>query len=90
MEIKIGTVVKSMSGHDKNSFYVVVGFAGDKPLIADGRRRKLGKPKIKNPKHISGTNTAMEVAEITDKKIRAALHSFNFPGEGISHGEEGD
>ncbi|MCL2694608.1 MAG: KOW domain-containing RNA-binding protein [Oscillospiraceae bacterium] len=82
MDIKIGTVVKSNAGHDKDSFYVVVGYQDGKPLIADGRRRKLEKPKAKNPKHISKTNTTVQTEELTNKKIRTALHSFNFPGIG--------
>jgi ribosomal protein L14E/L6E/L27E len=75
----IGTIVKSTSGHDKDSFYVIVGYDGGKPLIADGRRRKLEKPKAKNSKHIEKTNTAADMADLTDKKLRALLHSFNFP-----------
>ncbi|MCL2638951.1 MAG: KOW domain-containing RNA-binding protein [Oscillospiraceae bacterium] len=79
MEIITGTIVKSTSGHDKNSFYVIVGYDGEKPLIADGRRRKLEKPKAKNPKHISKTNTVIGMEKLTDKKLRSCLHSFNFP-----------
>jgi len=58
MNIKTGTIIKSNFGHDKHSFYVIVGYDADRnyPLIADGRRRKLAKPKRKNPKHLSKTN----------------------------------
>ncbi|MCL2109239.1 MAG: KOW domain-containing RNA-binding protein [Oscillospiraceae bacterium] len=79
MSIEIGTIIKSISGHDKHSFYVIVGYDNDSPLIADGRRRKLAKPKRKNPKHLSKTNTVIDMADLTDKKLRKALHSFNFP-----------
>ena len=79
---KTGTVVISNAGHDKGIFHVVVGYEGDKPLIADGRRRKLQKPKAKNPKHLSKTNTVIDMTELTDKKLRAALHSFNYPKPG--------
>jgi len=82
MELQTGTIVKSKAGHDKESFYVIVGYDGEKPLIADGRRRKLKNPKAKNPKHISKTNTAVNMADLTDKKLRGYLHSFNFPKEG--------
>ena len=77
--MKTGTIVKSTAGHDKDSFYVVVGQEGGKPLIADGRRRKLQKPKTKNPKHISKTNTEVEMTDLTDKKLRNFLHGLNFP-----------
>jgi ribosomal protein L14E/L6E/L27E len=79
--MKTGTIIKSIAGHDKGSFYVIVGYDGEKPLIADGRRRKLENPKAKNPRHIKKTNTIAETAELTNKKLRALLHSFNFPGE---------
>jgi ribosomal protein L14E/L6E/L27E len=79
--MKIGTIIKSTAGHDKDSFFVVVGMKDEKPLIADGRRRKLEKPKAKNPKHISKTNETVEMTDLTNKKLRSFLHSFNFPGK---------
>jgi ribosomal protein L14E/L6E/L27E len=79
MEFKEGTIIMSKAGHDKGSFYAVVGSDGGKPLIADGRRRKLAKPKAKNPKHIARTNTVIDMTDLTDKKLRGYLHSFNFP-----------
>ena len=90
MEIKTGTIIKSMSGHDKGSFYIIVGVQDNKPLIADGRRRKLEKPKVKNPKHISKTNTSIETIDLTNKKIRALLHSFNFPQEKLNEAKGAD
>jgi len=82
MELQIGTIIKSKAGHDGGSFYVITGYDGEKPLIADGRRRKLAKPKAKNTKHISKTNTTVDMTDLTDKKLRSYLHSFNFPNEG--------
>ena len=77
--MKTGTIVKSTSGHDKEIYHVIIGYEGDMPLIADGRRRKLQNPKKKNPKHLSKTNTVIDMTDLTDKKLRAALHSYNFP-----------
>lgn len=49
--LEYGEVVFSAAGHDKGSFYAVVGAGEDgSPLIADGKRRKLVSPKRKNPK----------------------------------------
>ena len=50
---KVGDVVMSMSGHDQNRLFVVVGI--DKkgyPAIIDGKYRDKTKPKLKNPKHL--------------------------------------
>lgn len=78
--IQQGMVVRSESGHDCGSFYVVVRLAGDFAYIADGRRRKLHKPKRKNCKHLAQTSRIVEdLPELdTDKKIRRILWSYNF------------
>lgn len=77
-----GSIVKSMAGHDKASFYVVVECDGDFVTIADGRRRKLKKPKRKNAIHLQKTNQVVDLTQInTDKKLRRALWDLNFSGE---------
>ena len=51
--IEIGDIVKSISGHDKNQYFIVVSI--DKNgyfAIIDGDTRKRNKPKKKNPKHL--------------------------------------
>ena len=42
----------SLAGHDKDSVYAVVAEEGSMVLLADGRTRKMKKPKKKNQKHI--------------------------------------
>jgi len=52
-ELNIGDIVVSLSGHDKNRPFIVVGI--DKSgyfAIIDGRYREKSKPKLKNPKHL--------------------------------------
>ena len=69
-----GQIVKSLAGHDAGSFYVVVKSEEDVVWIADGKLRKLEKPKRKNPKHVGKTNTVLDLAELdTDKKLRNYL-----------------
>lgn len=70
-----GEVVFSAAGHDKESFYAIVGMGEDGcPLIADGKRRKLRSPKRKNPKHLRPTGKRVELAEIgSDRALRRAL-----------------
>ena len=49
----IGDVVLSLSGHDKNRLYVVVGIdKNNKIVIIDGRYHLKDNPKNKNPKHL--------------------------------------
>lgn len=73
-----GCIVKSAAGHDKDRFYLVLEISGDRASIADGRERKLSRPKRKNVKHIRATNNVVDVnAFTTDKKLRELLAPFN-------------
>lgn len=72
-----GQVVKSIAGHDKDHFHMVVAVEGSRVYIADGKARKLLKPKAKNALHLAGTKVMLDAAVlITDKKLRQALHAF--------------
>ncbi len=75
----IGNIVKSMCGHDKGSFYIVVKSEAGFVYIVDGRTRKLEKPKRKNANHIATTKKFVDVEKLdTDKKIRHELWNLNF------------
>lgn len=79
MEIVNGMVVKSLYGHDKDSFYVVIKADQKFVYIADGKRRSCEKPKKKNRIHVSKTNTVFAPDKLhSDKKIRKALWPFNY------------
>lgn len=43
---------KSLSGHDKNQYYVVLEKDADFYLLVNGTNRSLEKPKKKNEKHL--------------------------------------
>lgn len=74
-----GRIVKSKSGHDAGSFYVVLRVSDGFVWIADGRRRKCEKPKRKNPRHLSQTAIVASEEDLqTDKKIRRVLWDLNF------------
>lgn len=76
--METGTVVRSMRGHDKNRFYVVLAYESGKVYIADGKMRKLEKPKWKNEKHVAKTNMVVDVNEYpTDKSLRRLLAPMN-------------
>ena len=56
MEINfmVGDVVKSLSGHDQNRLFIVVGIDKNGYIaIIDGKYRDKINPKLKNPKHLS-------------------------------------
>ena len=72
-----GSVVKSQAGHDKGRFYVVVKVEGTCAYIADGKLRKLEKPKRKNLKHLSPTNTVISRVQVTgNNALKKMLSTF--------------
>jgi len=81
------TLCKSSAGHDKGSWYIIIKQESDCVHIADGRRRKLEKPKRKNIKHVEITRKSVELEYFTDKSLRKALWEYNFAGANPEEGE---
>ena len=73
MNVEKGLVVKATAGRDINSYFVVVRADDKFAFSADGKSRKLAKPKRKNVKHLSPTSKILCIDEITDKQLRRAL-----------------
>ena len=77
----IGQIVKVKSGRDRDSVMIVVRVEDGYLFLADGRRRKLGKPKRKNIKHVSPTKVLVNLIpdcgrSLQDADIRKALKTF--------------
>ena len=72
-----GLVIYSKAGSDKDSFLVVVDYDATSVRVCDGKRYKLGRPKLKNLKHIGLTQTVFsETDTSTDKALRTALARY--------------
>ena len=52
MEIGVSDIVRATAGHDKGETFIVVGREGNMLLLADGKRRKMEKPKRKKVIHV--------------------------------------
>ena len=52
-DIRISDVVLSTAGRDKNQLFYVVGTEGVYVFLANGKDRKLEKPKHKKLKHVT-------------------------------------
>ncbi len=76
MKVQKGLIVKAIAGRDSEGFFVVTETGKDVCFIADGKSRKLASPKRKNIKHISLTNSMIDLNDITDKKLRTLLKEF--------------
>ena len=83
-KIMPGQVVISKSGRDKGRFFIIKDILDDDyVLITDGDLRKLDKPKKKKLKHLHFSNynfSSDNETELTNKKIKAYLKSFNDRG----------
>lgn len=77
MDIIQGSVVKSIAGHDKDLYFVVMKAENGYVFIANGKERKLETLKRKNIKHISATASTIELNELTNKKLRKLLRTFD-------------
>ena len=81
MELKKGLIVKSLKGHDKGDLLMIADFDEKRVLLADGKQRKLNKPKVKNPKHIELTEFEVDIQAVdTDRKLRKTLNKIANPG----------
>lgn len=70
--LSVGQLVKSVAGRDKNRWMIVVEVIDDDyVLVADGKSRKIERPKKKKIKHLSKTNTIFE--DISKKIIQGTL-----------------
>jgi len=77
VNIPKGSVVKSLAGRDQGGYYVAVEAEDRFVFIADGKERKLEKPKRKNVKHISPVGKRIEIAGLTNKKLKRLLSELS-------------
>jgi len=74
-----GTVVRAKAGRDDKGLFAVTKIIDSRyVLISDGKTRKLSSPKKKNVKHLSVTNSVIDLNEITDKKLKMILRNSDF------------
>lgn len=84
-DIKVGQVVKSKAGRDKDKLFIVFDVVDDfYVLVVDGKLRKIESPKTKNIKHLGIYNSVINDLsekkaknEINNAYIRKVLAPFN-------------
>ena len=69
----IGRLVISTAGHDSGRVLCVLAHEGEYLLVADGRKRKVQKPKRKKLKHVKLINVAAYSGSVISNK---AIHAF--------------
>ena len=90
-----GWIVRANAGRDKGGIFCVVGVdqEGLRLLLADGKRRKIARPKAKKPGHVrvlTGcaydhpvVHSLRQGEPVSDRALRRALAAFK---EGSAHG----
>ena len=76
VDIKKGFLVCVTAGRDKGNLFVAADAHDGFVYIADGRKRKLEKPKRKNPKHISPVGECIDTENLTNKKLRRLINEY--------------
>lgn len=83
-----GWIVRSNAGRDRGGLFCVVGMEqeGNRLLLADGKRRKLVRPKAKKPGHVTliadhgydhpAIQKLKQGETLSDKELRRALAAF--------------
>lgn len=76
VEIKRGMVVRSLAGHDKGNFYVIINADAEYVYLADGKIRTVEHLKRKKRKHIQTTNYIDEWIEKSERMEESYIRNL--------------
>jgi len=84
--INEGDFVVSLAGRDRGRTFIVTKDCGDGyVLIADGKLRKVEKPKRKKQKHLAPAGgSCPDTAKLTNRKASAEIRRFRESSETVS------
>lgn len=72
----VGRLVQATAGRDKGGLFCVLDEQGDYLLLADGRSRKVERPKRKKRKHTALVeNPALYGGAVTNRAVRAFIRA---------------
>lgn len=85
LDVKVGSIVLSKQGRDKDNYFVVVSVDNGFVYLVDGGMRKFASPKRKNIKHVSYAGVDLQnIADklhsqrkVFDSEVKSALRQFN-------------
>lgn len=80
MSIVKGSVVRAKAGREKGSFFVALKVEDGYAYIADGKTRRIEKPKKKKLIHLSAANKVIESSLETNPQIKRILSQFKNGG----------
>ena len=74
--MRAGDIVIATAGKDKGKYFVIIGERDGKLLIANGRRRKVQRPKAKAEKHLRLVCSGADQPICTNKVILKLLKPY--------------
>ena len=78
MEIKLGSIVKSIVGKEKDKFFLVIKIDENYAVIANGKRRPLENPKKKKIKHLEFIKQIdVDFNTLNNSRLRKLVRSEN-------------
>lgn len=78
MEIKLGSIVKSIAGKEKDKFFLVIEIDEKYAMIANGKRRPLENPKKKKIRHLEFIKQIdIEINTLNNSRLRKLVKSEN-------------
>ena len=76
--MQTGRIVKAKAGRDSGRFFAVLSVENGYAYIADGKTRRIERPKKKKLIHLAATAGQLGVDELeTNRKLRRALAGLN-------------
>lgn len=76
-EVRPGCPARSLAGHDKDQYFIILAVAGDCVMLADGKTKTVEKPKRKKIKHIQAASQPLfSEMPVTDEMIRSQLKNY--------------
>ena len=73
-----GMLVKSLAGHDRGEYYVVISVTDKAVLVSDGWHKTVTQPKKKYPKHLQLIRSVMlpEEAAKSNEQIKRIIKGY--------------
>lgn len=71
-----GMLVKSLAGHDKGKFYVIINIEENIVFLADGSIRTLNRLKKKKKRHVQLIRQKHNIENIDDAGIKSILNEY--------------
>lgn len=77
LEYKPGCLARSLAGHDKDRYFIILKEDGEYVALADGKSKTVGAPKRKKKKHIQLVKEPLIFKfPVTDETIRNVIKCY--------------